>query len=43
MSEYIECLECGFVLMAETTTEATPKRVDACPDCGGTDFQFIDR
>lgn len=40
MVEYIECVDCGFVLLADSTTQAQPKRFDACPDCDGTDFDL---
>lgn len=40
MNEYIECTECAFVVLAKTTDDPEPRRVDACPDCGSTDFRF---
>lgn len=38
MREYIECRECGFVLVADHTDDATPLHWDACPACEGTEF-----
>lgn len=40
MDEYVECDDCGFVLLAESTTRAKPRRVKACPGCDGTEFSF---
>lgn len=40
MDTYIECDECGFVLLSESASKPLPKRVDSCPDCGGTSFRF---
>ncbi len=42
VGEYIERLDCGFVLLSEGNSEPKPKRVDACPDCGGTVFGFVE-
>lgn len=43
IADYIECEDCGFVLLSESDTEPEPKRVDACPNCGGNEFQFSGR
>lgn len=37
---FIECEDCDFVLLSVSESDPEPKRVDACPDCGGTDFRF---
>lgn len=42
LAEFVECEECGFVLVAEDAPEPAPGRVDVCPDCGGTEFRFTD-
>lgn len=41
LREYIECEECGFVLLSENRAEAEPKRVDSCPDCDGAEFELV--
>ena len=40
-SEYIECTDCSFVLLADASTEPVPKRQERCPDCDGTQFEFL--
>lgn len=40
MDNFIECQDCGFVLLAEGEAEAIPKRVSSCPSCDGTEFTF---
>lgn len=40
MGEYIECEECGFVLVSESSTAPTPKHHDSCPGCEATEFCF---
>lgn len=42
MDSFIECDDCGFVLVAESDAEPVPDRVDSCPECGGTSFGFTD-
>ena len=44
VGNYIQCLDCGFVLLADGDTEPDPKpkRVDSCPGCGGVDFGFVE-
>ncbi|WP_459192268.1 hypothetical protein [Halosimplex sp. J119] len=42
MDHFIECDDCGFVLVTEPDSSPVPKRVDSCPDCGGTSFAFPD-
>jgi len=43
LDEYIECNSCKFVLQAASSIDPLPKNWDSCPDCGGTDFSFIDK
>lgn len=38
MDEYIECRQCGFVVLASGGANPQPKRVDSCPACDSTDF-----
>ena len=40
MNEYVECQECGFVVLSTGERTPEPKRVDGCPSCGSTDFDF---
>lgn len=40
--EYLECQNCGFVLLAESPGTTKPKNRDACPNCDGTVFTPID-
>lgn len=40
MNEYVECQECWFVVLSTGASTPEPKRVDACPNCGSTDFDF---
>ncbi|WP_263653990.1 hypothetical protein [Halomicrobium urmianum] len=40
MGEYIECVDCGFVLRAVKGDEPVPRRVESCPECDGTTFEF---
>lgn len=42
MFEFIECVECGFVLLAGSSTEPVPERRASCPECGGSEFRFTD-
>ena len=41
--EYSECLDCGFVLKSENSTDPRPKRWPSCPRCDGEQFRFVDR
>lgn len=43
LTEYIECLDCGFVTYAEDPSTPEPVTWDACPDCGSTEFDFTGR
>jgi predicted Zn-ribbon and HTH transcriptional regulator len=40
--EYSECLDCGFVLKPENTTDPRPKHWSSCPGCEGEEFRFVD-
>ena len=40
--EYSECLECGFVLESENTSDPRPKHWPSCPGCESEEFQFVD-
>lgn len=40
MKEYIECQNCGFVLLAASGDEPEPKGWEKCPECGSDEFQF---
>lgn len=42
MSGYSECQDCGFVVRAATASDPDPKRWEACPDCGGLDYEFVE-
>lgn len=39
---YIECEDCGFVLLSASSADPVPKRVDSCPDCGASEFRFTE-
>lgn len=41
MNEYVECQECGFVVLSTGESTPEPKRVDDCPSCGTTEFDFL--
>lgn len=43
MQEYVECNECGFVLLSASTTSPEPEAWEACPDCGSREFNFTGR
>ena len=40
MNEYVECEECRFVVLSTGGPTPEPQRVDACPNCDSTDFEF---
>jgi rubredoxin len=40
-AQFWECRDCGFVLRATSGRSAGPKHWDACPDCGGTEFDPV--
>lgn len=40
MTDYVECRQCGFILLSDGSTNPQPKRVDACPGCDGNEFEF---
>lgn len=42
VKEFLECEDCGFVVLSESAAKPTPKRVDACPGCDGTNFKFTE-
>jgi ribosomal protein S27E len=42
LTRYVECGDCGFVLVAAESTDPAPKRWQSCPDCGRADFGFAD-
>lgn len=42
MREFVECLECEFVYVAEDNAEPKPKSHDTCPNCTGNKFAFTD-
>lgn len=41
MNEFVECVDCGFVTTAGSAGPE-PDHWDACPDCGGTEFDWPD-
>lgn len=43
LTEFIECLDCGFVTYSRDGRTPTPKGREACPDCGSTRFDFTNR
>lgn len=38
--EFIECQNCGFVLLAANLGDPTPLNRETCPDCDGTNFSI---
>lgn len=42
IDSYIECSNCGFCLLGEVSASPAPKRVDSCPGCGSTNFEFFE-
>lgn len=41
MDAYAECQDCEFVLLAAEESDPVPRRWEACPECGGTDFCLL--
>ncbi|WP_157224644.1 hypothetical protein [Natronococcus occultus] len=42
MCKFVECDDCEFVLLAQQSSDPIPKRQDACPRCGATEFRFLE-
>jgi hypothetical protein len=40
VKEYVECMECRFVVLSTGGPAPEPERVDACPNCDSTEFAF---
>ncbi|GAB3666763.1 hypothetical protein GCM10028856_08940 [Halopiger thermotolerans] len=38
-----KCANCGTVVVAFETLEPVPIDREACPNCGGTEFAFVER
>lgn len=41
MESFVQCVACEFVVLAASGERPEPGRVDECPQCGGTEFDFL--
>lgn len=42
MEKNLECLSCGLTLLGFESRGPEPIGHDECPECGGTEFAFVD-
>lgn len=42
MPATVRCEDCGLTLLSFDATGPEPIEYDECPECGGTEFSFVE-